>query len=91
MANVISPAIQKQALFAHKVLSGETNGKLETFLRAKEVAALLGIGVSSWWRWTSIGKASKGIRLGSRTTVWRLSEIMELVARLENVSKEVRP
>jgi len=91
MANAISLAIQKQAVFAHKVLSGEDNGRLETFLRAKEVAALLGIGVSSWWAWVKTGKAPQSIKLGSRTTVWRVSEIMALVARLENAGKEVRP
>ena len=75
----------------HLMFAGLDNGKLETFLRAKEVAAVLGIGVSTWWAWVKAGKAPKGIKLGSRTTVWRASEIMALVARLENASKEARP
>ena len=73
------------------MLKGLDNDKLETFLRVKEVAAALGIGVSTWWSWVKAGKAPKGIKLGSRITVWRASEIMALVGRMENASKVARP
>ena len=66
------------------MMTGIENGKLETFMRVKSVAAQLGIGVSTWWNWVKVGKAPKGIRLGSRTTVWRASEVLVLIARLEN-------
>ena len=66
------------------MLTGQDNGKPETFLRVKEVAARLSIGVSTWWGWVKAGKAPQGIKLGSRITVWRASEIMALVERMKN-------
>jgi len=66
------------------MLIGLDNGKLETFLRVKDVAARLGIGASTWWGWVKAGKAPQSIKLGSRITVWRASDVMALVARLEN-------
>jgi len=44
-------------------------------LRAKEAAALLGLGLSTFWKWSSEGKLPKGIRLSPRATVWRLSDL----------------
>ena len=73
------------------MFQGIEQGRLESYWRAKQVAVHLSIGVSTWWGWVKIGKAPQGIKLGSRTTVWRASEIMALVGRLENASKEVRP
>jgi len=49
----------------------------QEFLRAKEVANLLGIGESSVWRHTKEGRLPKPIKISSRTTVWRYSELME--------------
>ena len=66
------------------MLVGMDKDKPEGFLRVKEIAKLLSIGVSTWWGWVKIGKAPQGIKLGSRITVWRASEIMALVTRLEN-------
>ena len=81
------PSPSQEGLF---MFTGLENGKHEAFLRVKEVAALLGIGVSTWWQWTANGKAPQGIKLGSRITVWRLSQVMALVARLENASREAQ-
>ena len=72
------------------MLTGLDNGKLETYWRVKDVAARLGIGVSTWWSFVKQGKAPRGIKLGSRITVWRASEIMALVERMESAGKEVR-
>lgn len=66
------------------MLRGMDKDKPESFWRVKEVAACLSIGVSTWWAWVKAGKAPQGIKLGSRITVWRASEIMALVGRLEN-------
>ena len=71
------------------MLTGIDNGKLETFLRAKQVAALLSIGKSTFLAWVKAGKAPPGIRLGSRITVWRASEVMALVASLGEQSRQM--
>ena len=52
------------------------------FLRAKQIHPLLGIGLSTWWLWVKEGRAPKGIRLGTRTTVWRAEDIRALLDEL---------
>lgn len=52
------------------------------FLRARQIHPLLGIGLSTWWLWVKEGRAPKGIRLGSRTTVWRAEDIRSLLDQL---------
>ena len=69
------------------MITGLENGKPETFLRVKDVAARLGIGESTWWAWVKAGKAPKSIKFGSRITVWRLSEVMALVASFSEHSE----
>jgi len=52
------------------------------FTRAKQNANYLSIGLSTWWLWVRIGKAPKGIKLSSRTTVWKAEDIHKLVNEL---------
>jgi prophage regulatory protein len=47
------------------------------FLRAKEVAQMLGIGISTVWYYVKIGNLPEPIRLGKRVTVWKLSDLNE--------------
>ena len=52
-------------------------------LRAKDAAAFLGIGPSTFWRWVAEGKLPRGIRLSARCTVWRrefLEKVLEQAA-----------
>lgn len=44
-------------------------------LRAKDAAKFLGIGISTFWRWAQQGKIPRGIRLSSRCTVWKLTDL----------------
>ena len=45
-------------------------------IRAKEAANYLGIGLSSLWRKAKIDPTfPKPIKLGERTTVWRLADL----------------
>ncbi len=39
-------------------------------LRAKDAAALLGIGESTFWKWVQEGRLPKGIKLSPKATVW---------------------
>ena len=52
----------------------------QEYYRASEAAALLRIGLSTWWRWVQFGKIPPGIRLSARCTVWRRSDVFDLVA-----------
>ena len=37
---------------------------------------LLPISRSTWWEWVSAGKAPKPVKLSSRVTAWRTSDVL---------------
>jgi prophage regulatory protein len=49
------------------------------FLRLPQVLALIPISRSAWWAGVKLGKYPKGIKLGSKTTVWRAEAIRSLI------------
>lgn len=51
----------------------------ERFLRLNQVLEIVPISPSSWWQGCKDGRFPKPIKLGPRTTVWKASEIQELV------------
>jgi len=50
------------------------------FLRLPQVLALIPISRSAWWAGIREGKFPKGIKLGTKTTVWRAEAIRALIA-----------
>jgi len=61
-----------------------TNDRL---VRDKEVLEILPISRASWWSGVRSGRYPQPVRLGERTTCWKLSEIMAVVEN--GVNKEV--
>ena len=59
---------------------------LNGFVRAKQILRFFGIGLSTWWLWVKQGRAPQGIRLGSRTTVWRAEDIHDLLEELDSTT-----
>jgi len=53
------------------------------FVRLPQVLAIIPISRSAWWAGIREGKFPKGIKLGSKTTVWRAEDIRALI----NVSR----
>ena len=53
-------------------------GHADKLVRLKEVLTLLPISSASWWNGVRAGKYPQGIKLGPKTTCWRLSEIIAL-------------
>ena len=49
------------------------------FLRLPQVLALIPISRSAWWAGIKEGKFPQGIKLGSKTTVWRAEAIRTLI------------
>ena len=45
------------------------------FVRLRQVLAVIPISRASWWAWCASGKAPKPLKLGPRTTVWRVEDI----------------
>jgi predicted DNA-binding transcriptional regulator AlpA len=53
--------------------------KENRLLRVKQVLELVPVSKSSWWAGVKSGKYPASVKLGERTTCWRLSEIMALI------------
>ena len=65
------------------------NHNEERFLRLPQVLEIIPISKSGWWKGCKEGRYPKPIKLGARTTVWKASEIQELVAKLAASGVEV--
>ena len=50
-------------------------------LRAKEAAAFLALGESTFWRWVKDERLPKGIRLSARFTVWKREDLEHFLAQ----------
>lgn len=53
----------------------------DRLIRLPEVLALLPISKSSWWAGVKDGQFPRPVKLGPRTTTWRLSDISALIER----------
>lgn len=56
----------------------------QKLLRLNEVLEYLPISKSSWWSGVKEGRYPASLKLGPRTTVWRASDIFDLINRLNN-------
>lgn len=52
------------------------------FLRIDQVLEKIPISRSSWWAGCKSGRYPKPVKLGPRTTAWRLSDINALLEKL---------
>lgn len=52
----------------------------EGFVRLPVVISVLGIGKTTWWCGIKAGRFPQGVKLGPRTTVWRVEDIRALIA-----------
>ncbi|WP_308726027.1 MULTISPECIES: helix-turn-helix transcriptional regulator [Pseudomonadota] len=51
------------------------------FVRLPQILSLIPISRSAWWAGIREGKFPQGIKLGSKTTVWRAEDIRNLIER----------
>jgi len=51
------------------------------FVRLPQILSLIPISRSAWWAGIREGKFPQGIKLGSKTTVWRADDIRNLIER----------
>lgn len=49
------------------------------FVRINQVLSVLPIGRSTWWDWVRQGKAPAPIKLGPKTTAWRVEDVRALI------------
>ena len=48
--------------------------------KKRGIDPLVAVSRSTWWRWISENRAPKPLRIGSRTTVWKKSDIDAFIA-----------
>ena len=51
------------------------------FVRLPQILSLIPISRSAWWAGIREGKFPQGVKLGSKTTVWRAEDIRHLIER----------
>ena len=54
----------------------------DSFLRAPHITERMGVSRSYWWAGVKSGKFPAGIKLSTRVTVWRKSEIDRLISQI---------
>jgi len=53
--------------------------KEDRLIRLKEVLKLIPVSKSMWWLGGKKGRFPKPVKLGPRTTAWKLSDILKLI------------
>lgn len=65
----------------------------EGFVRLPQILAVIPISKSQFWLGVKNGRFPRPIKLGAKTTVWRVQDIRELIARFsqntENISADI--
>ncbi len=56
------------------------------FIRLPEVLNLIPIGKTSWWNGVKSGRFPSSVKLGPRTTAWRVEDIRELIEQYPSVN-----
>lgn len=59
------------------------------FYRLPQVLELIPVCESAWWEGCRTGRFPKPVKLGPRTTAWRIEDIEELIDRLGNGTADV--
>jgi predicted DNA-binding transcriptional regulator AlpA len=52
------------------------------YLRLPQILRFIPIGKSTWWKWVAEGKAPKPVKLGVKTTAWKVEDIRALIREL---------
>ena len=60
----------------------------EGFVRLPVVIKILCIGKTSWWSGLSEGRFPKPVKLGPRTSAWRVEDIRALIASFADGTSE---
>ncbi len=54
------------------------------FLRLPAILKVYPIGKSTWWQGVKDGRFPKPVKLGKRTTAWKVEDIKALIASFSN-------
>jgi prophage regulatory protein len=54
------------------------------FVRIKEILEIFPIGRSTWWDGVREGRFPKSVKIGERTTAWKVEDIRALIEKYSN-------
>ena len=54
------------------------------FLRLSQILKIIPVGKSTWWAGVKSGRFPKPVKLGIRTTAWKVEDIKQLILSFEN-------
>ena len=57
---------------------------LTGFMRLPQILQLIPISKSAWWLGCREGRCPKPVKLGPKTTAWRVEDIVALIERLDS-------
>lgn len=55
------------------------------------IPAVIPVGKSTWWAGVKSGRFPKPVKLGPRTTVWKVEDILALIENPENIPSKPLP
>ena len=58
------------------------------YIRLPQVLSVYPVGKSTWWAGVASGRFPKSVKLGPRTTAWRVEDIRQLLANLDTTGGE---
>lgn len=53
------------------------------FLRLAQILQIIPVGKSTWWAGVKSGRFPKPVKLGVRTTAWRVEDIQSLIQNMQ--------
>ncbi len=59
---------------------------LTGFMRLPQVLQLIPVSKSAWWQGCRDGRFPKPVKLGPKTTAWRVEDIAALIEKLEGAN-----
>ncbi len=59
----------------------------EGFVRLPVIIRVMGIGKTTWWAGVKEGRFPKAVKLGPRTSAWRVEDIRALIANPASAAK----
>jgi prophage regulatory protein len=87
------PKIDKNTYLKLEFFEKNTYVRLSQIVGSKTtvppIPAMIPVSASSWWSGVKSGRYPQPIKLSARTTVWKLSDILELMEDL--AAKEYKP
>ncbi len=63
--------------------------KNQIYVRPKEICEMIGIGISTFWRWTKREDFPQKISLSARCSVWKKEEILNYFNSFQSTPRGV--